>query len=80
MEMVLTMNDNNDNLEEMGGNLIGNINNNNNNLQNTEQKTVEMLLTMPTSAERAWWINTPHHSPADTGLYLCFIIELNLSF
>merc|ERR1719237_1880551 len=36
-------------------------------LQNTEQKTVEMLLTMPTSGERAWWINTPHHSPSDTG-------------
>jgi len=36
-------------------------------LQNTEHKTVEMLLTMPTSAERSWWINTPHHSPSDNG-------------
>jgi len=34
-------------------------------LQNTEQKTVEMLLTMSSSAERAWWLNTPHHSPSD---------------
>ena len=33
--------------------------------QNTEQKTVEMLLTMSSSAERAWWLNTPHHSPSD---------------
>jgi len=36
-------------------------------LQNTEHKTVEMLLTMPTTAERGWWINTPHHSPPDNG-------------
>ena len=35
--------------------------------KNTEHKTVEMLLTMPTTAERGWWINTPHHSPPDNG-------------
>jgi len=36
-------------------------------LQNSEQRTVEMLVTLPTLAEARWWSTTPHHSTPGPG-------------